>query len=330
MIVLLEINTAADYDAVLMPTLCVKPERSATRVAGAVLGVLLAGTGVLRAEQLALVPSADTSLFERFPTHNLGRGWLAAGTLSTGHRARALLRFDLSAVPRQSLIQGVSLRVTVVRTASGAPGSTFELRRLLKPWGEGAKGQVGVDTGAPATENEATWQARFAPGEVWSEPGGRAGVDFAPHAQAAVAVGGLGAYTFASNAGLVADVQAWVMDPAANFGWLLSSGSEAVNGTGRRFGSRESPADAPVLVIDYRAPPRIDAITRVGDEVLVQFAAEGGRLYAVEYQESLGAGGWTFLANFASKFMPTNAVVRDSMLGAPQRFYRLADLGDID
>ena len=76
--------------------------------------------------------------------------------------------------------------------------------------------------------------------------------------------------------------------------------------------------------------PRFDAIQLVGDEVRLLFAVEAGKLYAVEFNEAIQTTNWVTLSFAASKFWPTNWVATDSRLNAPQRFYRLAILGDID
>src|SRR5204863_4518277 len=53
------------------------------------------------------------------------------------------------------------------------------------------------------------------------------------------------------SAGMVADVQAWANNPAANFGWILVAQDET--GPAIRFMSREG-SPAPSLVVDFTAP----------------------------------------------------------------------------
>ncbi|MCL4211824.1 MAG: hypothetical protein KJZ68_14310, partial [Phycisphaerales bacterium] len=59
-------------------------------------------------------------------------------------------------------------------------------------------------------------------------------------------------YTWGSTSGMVGDVQGWLDNPAANFGWVLI-GNEAVSVTAKRFDSRENPVpeNRPVLIVDY-------------------------------------------------------------------------------
>jgi hypothetical protein len=97
--------------------------------------------------------------------------------------------------------------------------------------------------------------------------------------------------------------------------------------------SREDAIAGPVLTVDYLPPqaaPRFDGIERVGDEIRLSFRVEAGKLYAVDYSESLPGTQWVLLGHAASKFFPTNWVATDSRLNATQRTYRLAIVGDID
>jgi hypothetical protein len=55
---------------------------------------------------------------------------------------------------------------------------------------------------------------------------------------------------------LVADVQAFVNNPATNYGWILIGNEQEVR-TVKRFNTRENllPATRPTLVVDYTPPP---------------------------------------------------------------------------
>jgi hypothetical protein len=125
-------------------------------------------------------------------------------------------------------------------------------------WGEGDKipedGSPGL--GAPATAGDATWLNRFVGGEVWAAPGGAAGTDFAADASASALVFGLGEpVIFESSSALVADVQAWVNQPGANFGWMLMTATEDARKSARSFASGEHGSGGPTLVIEYTLVP---------------------------------------------------------------------------
>lgn len=143
----------------------------------------------------------------------------------------------------------------------------------------------------------------------------------------------------------VADASVFEPSPTNGLGAVAALPAGTVNGAARsrlllRFDvSTAIPAGAVVtgvsrpLALNSFPPtpaPRIDRIELVGDDVRLLFAIEGGKLYAVEFNEAIGSTNWATLSYAASKFWPTNWVATDSRLNAPRRFYRLAVLGDID
>lgn len=89
--------------------------------------------------------------------------------------------------------------------------TSFILNRVTSNWGEGN----GSDhAGSPGGPNQATWNNRFGSGSPWATAGG----DFSSTVSASESISGFGPYTFGSTANLVADVQAWLDNPASNFG----------------------------------------------------------------------------------------------------------------
>lgn len=280
-----------------------------------------------RAETVTLKPVADTSLFENSPDNNLGRAWLAAGTIKTGKKSRALIRFDLSSVPANAVVTSATFTLRVVKLPSSGPSSTFELHRVLKSWEEGTKGVMAPGQGAPAGANEATWKARSTPGQLWTVPGGSSPNDFSATVSAAHQLAGTAIYTFTSTPELVADVQAWLATPEANFGWILMSKSEGVVKTARRIGNREDAANTPTLVVEYTVQaaaqaPRIDGPRRMGGQFEFGFNAEASRVYTVETKTDLVAASWGSLKVVGPFPAATNVVVTDT-LSAGSRFYRV-------
>src|SRR3954471_11026914 len=183
---------------------------------------IISVSGIARGATIVVPVRADTTLFEFFPTYNMGAAMLGAGAINlaaaeSGKPARmhALMRFDLGEIPAGATITVAELSVTALRVPAGTPlGCIFELHRMLKDWGEGAK--VSVNQGEPADEGEATWLAPMHPSPAWTE-GGASGAD---DSQAAISsslpMDALGAYTFPSTPDVVADVQSWVANPASN------------------------------------------------------------------------------------------------------------------
>lgn len=290
-------------------------------ISGACLGALLFS---LRGDTFSLKPAADTSLFEVSPNNNLGKAWLAAGTQRSGERARALVRFDLAAVPTNAVVNSAVVTFKVVKAAAGAVSSTFELRRVLVDWTEGTKGSVGSGTGSVAAAGESSWNSR-GPGN-WSAPGGAVGSDFAATTSATQPLNGT-SLAFASTPGLVADAQGWLSDPAQNHGWVLLSQSETTPLTARRFGSRETSGSEPALVIEYSVPstpppPQLVGPQKEGGQFHFQFVAEAGQAYTVEFTPALPAATWQVLTNFtAADALKTNTIQDE--LTEPQRFYRV-------
>lgn len=219
--------------------------------------VCLAGISTAQATVIQISPALDNTLYER-PTGDVSNG-AGAGLFigQTGVNAgnvlrRALMSFDLNGqIPAGSVINSVSLDISVNTVPPGATGFDATLHRVSTSWGEGTSSAAGTGgSGAPATTGDATWLHRFFDTDLWSTAGG----DFDPTASGTAPIGaGVGTYTFASSPGMVADVQAWVDNPASNFGWIVL-GEEANPQNARRFGSRESGAgNAPVLTIDFTA-----------------------------------------------------------------------------
>lgn len=235
------------------------------------------------AAQLAVPPSRDNTLFEEFAqqegcsasTSNGAGRYLFSGFTNSGLERRAVLRFDLGAIPPGSTITAATVTLHLNRVASGAaPDDRFGLRRLIADWGEGTSdGGSAEGGGGPATPNDATWCERFYQVSEWASLGG----DFVSPASATIAVGTAApaSYVWDSTADLVADVQSWVDAPESNFGWILIQdllppplGSpQGAVATARRFDSREGLAAVqPRLEVTYVPPSVVEvpALSRWG------------------------------------------------------------------
>lgn len=198
-------------------------------------------------ENLQLPADRDNSIYSDRTENSNGLGDLFAGLIAnfSGTR-RALVRFDLSALPPGATIASASVTMEVNKVGTPTGGNfDFTLHRLTRDWGEGTSS--GTGTGAPATPGDATWlQSEFG-SQSWTSPGG----DFVATASATTSVGALGSYTW-STPGLVPDVQGWLDQPGTRFGWILR-GNEAV-ASAKVFSSRDS-ANPPVLNVSYYTPP---------------------------------------------------------------------------
>jgi hypothetical protein len=214
-----------------------------------------------------LTSSLDNTMFEPVAAEQISNGlgphFYAGTNLATSAR-RGLLAFAVSdSIPAGSVVERVDLTLNVSQVRETSPRA-YRLHRALARWGEGTSdagtggASHGGGSGAPATPGDATWTCAVLDTVAWNAPGG----DFAAAASAEASVTGLGPARWSSTADLVADVQAWVDDPAAGLGWILL-GDEAQAGTAKRFDSREhpTPASRPELTVVYRplgsAPGRI-------------------------------------------------------------------------
>jgi hypothetical protein len=223
-----------------------------------VIATVLGGIcpSVATAQIANINPIKDNTLYEFDAlegdvSNALGQHFFA-GTTGMGELRRGVLAFDIAgSVPAGSIILGVTLSLNMSRTATGT-ARTVELHKLLADWGEGTSVAPGEEgEGAPATPNDATWRHRFFDTIFWTTEGG----DFSAAVSASQSVGAVGVYTWTSSQ-MRDDVQSWLNNPSANFGWLVL-GNESDLASAKRFDTRES-GSPPILTIQYgpRVLPR--------------------------------------------------------------------------
>ncbi len=232
--------------------------------------------------------------------------------------------------PLGSTITDVGLYVTVTRDpVDGYNPSPSSLRRMLRPWGEGANPTpvISPGFGLPALPGDATWSHSSWDTNAWTVPGGLEGVDYSAAISTTAYIEGerTTPYFFESG-GTIQDVQFWLDHPESNFGWMLKSEDELSRFTARRFGSREleDPSESPQLVITYELPIRIQTIHAASNQVSLTFNADIGHFYRVEKRDALsGTNGWTVLTNYGLVLTEGPLMATDSMSGS-QRFYRVS------
>ena len=213
------------------------------------------------ADVATIQPVGDNTLFED-ASGSLSNGAgpvLFAGNNGQSLARRAVMRFDVAAgVPAGAQIEGVELTLNV-SNAPNATLRTFSLHRVLEDWGEGTSSTTS-GSGVPATANDATWLHTFWPDRPWAAAGG----SFVPAASGSRSVGDVGVYTW-TDPGMTADVQGWLDQPAANFGWLVMSDEVTLN-TARRFDSRENDvaANRPTLRITYSGTTGVTDLPATG------------------------------------------------------------------
>jgi hypothetical protein len=216
----------------------------------------------VQADVAELPAILDTTLFED-ETGRLGNGsgqYLFVGRTWDQNGIdkllrRALVKFDLGAVPAGSTINSASFDFTIDQVPPAASGFIISVHTVTESWGEGASNAPGPEgRGTTAQVNDATWVHRFFDTETWNTPGG----DFEPEAVASEPISSAPqSVTFESSPQLVAAIQAWVDDPASNHGWILL-GDEVVIQNARRILSRENSGPGnPLLTIEFTPPPPV-------------------------------------------------------------------------
>ena len=204
-------------------------------------------------DSIKFIPTKDNSIFSEGNNLSDGSGLFMyvgrTNNTSVVQVRRALIRFDVSTVPVNAQIQSVKLTLTTLKAAGNSiTPHNFTLHKLLSNWGEGTSN--GNGSGAAATINDATWQNTFYPASNWVISGG----DFVNNASA-TAVGILNEFTEWSSTQMINDVNTWIANPSANFGWIIR-GQEDTRGSAKAFASREALSFYPrTLTIYYSLPP---------------------------------------------------------------------------
>jgi hypothetical protein len=208
--------------------------------------------------------SADTFINSAHTNNNNG----ASTTFFTGQSGqggvmRGLLRFDLPA-GLQERVTVTSATLTLTMAGLGSSGTTSgtaateTLRVVTQSWAEGngagtAMTEYTVGDACGGAVSGATWNQSNCPSTNWSTAGGTvAGSTSATGNTTAIPVGSPFVLASSTNAGMLSDVQAWIDMPSSNFGWRISSSTEATSGQAQRFYSKEAGGSlGPSLSVSY-------------------------------------------------------------------------------
>lgn len=222
-------------------------------------GLLIVTELPARAHQVDIPPSKDNTLYENgLGALSNGQGEFIftgrTGQFANSEARRAVIAFDVAgSVPAGSIIQSVELVLTCNKAPPAAGATAVELHRLVAAWGEGPSHAFPPEGAGDASgAGDATWIHTFFPSSLWTSAGG----DFVAAPSGMTMVDQPAVYTWASTAQLEADVQDWLDNPAANFGWILI-GDESVDQTARRYSSVQNvvPSEAPILRVQFSALP---------------------------------------------------------------------------
>ncbi|MFO1350139.1 MAG: DNRLRE domain-containing protein [Gammaproteobacteria bacterium] len=239
---------------------------------GLALAALWAGGAapVAAVEVVTLTANRDNTLYETDPDQggqvferSNGQGiYLFVGRTGSdgGNRLRrALIAFDVAGqVPAGASVRYVKLTLSLSQASPGSPPLAIELHRATADWGEGASNALASEgQGAAPAPGDATWFQTFYgmnPAKLWTKPGG----DYAAQSSSnATATTVTGLIAWLCTAALVADVQAWLNNPASNQGWVVLGDGGPFSA--HRFISRNSARidERPQLMVAYQPPGEI-------------------------------------------------------------------------
>lgn len=183
-------------------------------------------------------PTIDSYLSEQ----NTGRNYGNCTTLlvdgQNGARAyRGLLKFDVSSIPANAIINSASLSLTATAVQSANPFS-IDVHRMTRDWTEGAQ----CNTNGTPNWND------YSAGNPWTALGG----DYNATVRGTTSVSTTGSYNWT----ITSLVQEWVNGTSSNFGMLMKFNNEATANEQKTFGSVENATagNRPVLTVNYTIP----------------------------------------------------------------------------
>ncbi len=157
----------------------------------------------------------------------------------------ALFRWDTSAIPRTSVVSAASITLEVTNGSD----VSYEFYRLLRDW----------------TENGVTWNDAEN-GVAWQTAGAQGASDRGSDPIGQIIQNSENQVTIELNAAGVAAVQAWVENPAANFGVILQDYTEGTDGVAIESREISDISNRPRLSIEFSAggvvvnqPPVVNA-----------------------------------------------------------------------
>ncbi|MFJ7982224.1 DNRLRE domain-containing protein [Lysinibacillus xylanilyticus] len=185
----------------------------------------------------------DTTIRKKFPTQTGGDDTeLGTGTATDGNIVRSLLKFDLSSIPKYSVIMSADVGLYLSSTNDPSP-INLSMHAMKHSW----------------EENSATWN-NYATVGSWTTAGG----DY--NTTALSTVTGVGSIPSNVEEGLqrwsipTSLVTGWLTNPNTNLGLLLKSTTEGTL-IYKKFISSESTTNPlaykPKLVVTYKTPNRL-------------------------------------------------------------------------
>jgi hypothetical protein len=180
---------------------------------------------------VAYAGTSDTKIVAKKGTTNYGS--VTTFDVDGSPDIAALFKWDVSAIPVGSVIESAAIELNVTNPTK----QNFEVYALQRAW----------------DELSATWQ-QYAAGKTWTGAGATGSGDHGSAALGQLGPASKGIQRIALNEAGVAAVQAWINDPAANYGIILQDYT-ASDGVDVSTSEAATPSLRPKLVINYQPVP---------------------------------------------------------------------------
>ena len=187
-------------------------------------------------ERMTFQPAADTTIMKANPTTNYATWDRLSVRPPTDGRTedKALLSFDVSAIPAGATIDYAALRLYVYTYTNPYNGITLAAYRLLRPW----------------TEAGATWQNAQA-GTPWGAEGANGASDRSPQEIVSVELPAGSAGVWTPDLDITSLVQDWINQPDQNYGLILQGSSPGNVAFNFRSANYSVAGQRPLLVVDF-------------------------------------------------------------------------------
>ena len=253
------------------------------------------GVSSVRADILDNIPSTgDDTLFQGGTSNSLGDPGIFVGTDSNGSFKYGLMAFNVSAIPADATITGVTLDLYIGQVAGSGGGNvvnsgsprTISLYDESQAWGAsanasgatafGGHGQGSAANPGDATWNDASYNSNSSLAVAWSS-GSPANITGSSVALATTS--GIPGTTSAevqwTSAALATEVQGWVDTPSSNNGLAVANSNSSSAQSFLAFWGAQGAANAnngfaPDLVVTYVVPePLSVSLVVIGMPILL-------------------------------------------------------------
>jgi hypothetical protein len=219
------------------------------------------------------------------------------------------LKWNLSSIPAGSTIHSVTLSINV----TGTTADTFEIYDAKRNW----------------VETQATWK-KFNSSTNWQSAGAQGALDRGSTVLGTVTASATGQRNIALNAAGVAVVQAWLNNPATNFGFTIQDYTNASDDD-LVFSSRNAAiaAERPQLQVVYTPP--VAAQSQSAGMAAPSDGSAGGSSPASALSLTSGSRGIQTKAKLAPKAQQIGVETKaDALLLAAVSSRRLAKTAAVD